>query len=56
VLVCFWIWSGVIGPWSKVRVLFIFILFNKMNEDMEIKEIAVIVRFDCFWNFRVFSG
>jgi hypothetical protein len=38
----FWIWSGVIGPWLKVRVLFVFILFNKMNEDMEIKESAKI--------------
>jgi hypothetical protein len=31
----------IIGPWSKVRVLeFIFILFNKMKKDMEIKENA----------------
>jgi hypothetical protein len=43
----FWIWSGVIGPWSKVRVLFIFILFNKMNEDMESKEIAKILLINC---------
>jgi hypothetical protein len=46
-LFLFWIWSGVIGPWSKVRVLFIFILFNKMKKDMEIKEIAKILLINC---------
>jgi hypothetical protein len=42
-LFLFWIWNGVTGPWSKLRILFIFILFNKMNEDMYIKEIAKIL-------------
>jgi hypothetical protein len=31
-LFLFWIWNGVTGHWSKLRILFIFILFNKMNE------------------------